>query len=134
MGMTIETRAESGLLHVVATGEFSLEEAKRTFLEMLEAARKHQVEKIFFDGRKIVGEPEIMERFFYGKFAAQSVKKFADRGTQFAYVLLEPVLDPERFGEKVARNRGMFVKTFDNVEEAMAWLETASGKTDKGAG
>jgi len=127
--MTLETRAELGFLHVSARGKFSLKEAKRTFLEMLEAVVRHKVSKVLFDGRKLIGEPETMERFYYGEFAAKSVRSFSDRGmspsTQFAYVLVEPVLDPRRFGEIVALNRGMFVKTFDNFEDALGWLGMA---------
>jgi hypothetical protein len=67
-----------------------------------------------------------MERFYYAEFAAQSVANFANRGvsltTQFAYVLKEPVLDPRRFGETIAVNRGMFVRAFDTLEDALKWL------------
>ena len=107
MSMNIETCPELDFLRVNATGNFSLEEAKRTFLEMLEAVGRHKAEKVLFDGRRLTGEPNTMERFYYGEFAAQAVRRFADRGvspgTLFAYVLEEPVLDPRRFGETVAR-------------------------------
>jgi hypothetical protein len=61
-------------------GEFSLQEAERTFLEMLEAVARYKVEKVFFDGRELTGDPKTMERFLYGEFAAESVFKFRDRG------------------------------------------------------
>ncbi len=107
-------------------GDFSLAEAKRTFLQMLEAVAQHKVEKVLFDGRRLTGEPTTMERFYYGKFAAEAVRGYANRGvsreTRFAYVLEEPVLDPGRFGETAAMNRGMIVKACDNVEDALGWL------------
>ena len=73
------------------------------------------------------GEPKTIERFFYGEFVARAIAEFADRGmvsraTQFGYVLDEPVLDTQRFGETIAVNRGMFVKTFDNLQDALGWL------------
>ena len=116
-----------------------MEEAKRTFLEMLDAAARHKVQKVLLDGRGIAGEPEIMERFYYGEFVSLSVATFeahgVSRATQFAYVLEEPVLDPRRFGENVAVNRGMFVRTFDNLEDALGWLETAAAnQPDAGDG
>ena len=137
--MIIKTRAESGILFVDATGEFSLEEAKRTFLEMLVAISHNKVNKVLVDGRQLEGEPETMERFYYGDFAAQSVKRFTERdgsaNIQFAYVLHEPVLDPQRFGEQVARNRGMFIKCFDNLKEALGWLgNPAARKPDAADG
>jgi hypothetical protein len=125
MSMKLEICPELGFLTVRAVGEFSLEEAGRTFLEMLEAIARHNVRKVLFDGRGLVGEPKTMERFYYGEFAARAVTAAATRFTQFAYVLEEPVLDPWRFGEIVAVNRGMFVKAFDNQEDALEWLSVS---------
>ena len=135
--MAIETRLDARFLHVRAFGDFSLGEAKRTLREMLEAATSHKARKVLFDGRDVVGDPETMERFYYGEFAAQLVASFADRERpyvpQFAYVLLEPVLDPQRFGERIARDRGMYVKCFNRLDEAIAWL-SASPDTRPGPG
>jgi hypothetical protein len=129
LAIILEIRPESGFLNVGARGEFSLQEAERTFLEMLEAVARDKVKKVLFDGRRLTGDPDTMERFYYGEFAADSVFKFRDRGifpyTKFAYVLKEPVLDPLRFGEIVAVNRGMHVKAFDNLEDAVGWLGIA---------
>lgn len=132
MGMILEIRAEPGLLYVEVAGDFSLEEAERTFREILEAVARHRVEKVLFDGRRLIGNPTTMERFYYGAFVAKSVARLGDSGvspaTQFAYVLTEPILDPRRFGETVAVNRGMFVKAFDNLEDALGWLRIAPAK------
>ena len=135
--MLLEIHVEAGLLSIVATGKFSLEEAKRTFLQMLEAVALHKSKKVLFDGRELLGKPETMERFYYGKFAARSVAESLERGvspaTQFAYALREPVLDPRRFGESVAVNRGMYVKAFNNPGEALKWLGIApANKLDAG--
>ncbi len=131
MKMILEISTESAFLRVRAKGDFSLMEAKRTFIEMLEAVAQNKVRKVLFDGRRLVGNPRTIERFYYGEFAAEAVAKFTDRGvdraTQFAYVLKVPMLDPERFGETVAVNRGMFVKAFDNLDDALGWLRIASG-------
>lgn len=126
MGMINEYRVERDYLHVNAMGDFSLDEAKRTFLEMLRSVAQHKVVKVFFDGRALRGEPGLIERFYYGEFAALSVANFSVHGvsqsTQFAYVLEVPVRDTGRFGETVALNRGMYVKVFDNLEDARRWL------------
>jgi hypothetical protein len=34
------------------------------------------------------------------------------------------VLDPKKFAETVAVNRGMLIRVFDNLEEALEWLAT----------
>jgi hypothetical protein len=128
--MIVRISAGSGLLSVMALGEFSLEEAEETFLEILDAVARHRTEKILLDGRKLEGEPSTIERFLYGEFAAQTVARYmrergVPRASQFAYVLQEPVLDPQRFGETVAANRGLRAKDFDNLDDALGWLGAA---------
>ncbi len=129
MPMILGLTAVSDYVYVTATGEFSLDDAQRSFLEMLESVAVAKPTKVLFDGRMLIGEPETIERFYYGEFAARSVASFASRGvspaTRFAYVLEEPMLDPDRFGETVAVNRGMIVRAFDNLEAALAWLAAA---------
>jgi hypothetical protein len=126
MSMMLTISIDLGFLRVNTTGNFSLAEAKRTFIEILEAVGRSKIEKVLFDGRGIAGDPEVMERFYYGEFAAETIHRFTAQGvssnTRFAYVLEEPMRDPERFGENVAVNRGMFVQTFDNDQDALAWL------------
>lgn len=124
--MKLDMRADGGLLEVVATGRFTLEKGKRAFVEMLDAVAMHGTGKVHLDGREVVGNPKTIERFLYSEFAAETIAAYASRGvartTQFAYVLKPPVLDPERFGETVAVNRGVNVKVFDDPEEARRWL------------
>lgn len=137
MSIRQEMHFESGVLKVDARGEFSLEEAKRAFLEMLEAVAQHQAEKVLFDGRNLKGEPARIERFFYGYFAATEIMsliamKRIRQAPQFAYVMNEPLRDPQKYGETVAVNRGMNVKTFDTPEEAFEWLECPSANKPDG--
>src|SRR5436190_18619406 len=117
---TIETVGQSKVAHVQVAGEFSLDQANKNFLEILNFVEEHHSEKVLFDGRQIVGDPAVVERFYYGEFTAEGVGKLRERGRhgknpQFAFVFHEPVLDPLRFGETVAANRGMYVKAFDNL-------------------
>jgi hypothetical protein len=39
-----------------------------------------------------------------------------------AYVGDEPLIDPARFGETVAVNRGALIKVTTDLNEAFAWL------------
>lgn len=126
MIMHQEISVNDGILNVVASGKFSLAEAKKRYIEMLWAVAHDKAEKVLFDGRRLVGNPEPMERFFYGEFAANTLREFGVHGvypgTKFAYVLKVPIRDPNRLGETVAVNRGMLVKTFDDLEDAFRWL------------
>ena len=131
MGMTVNISSRPENLHVVVSGEFDLEEAKRTFLEVLDSIQKLGIGKVLFDGRDLVGEPLLIERFYYGQFAADQIRALMEHGwnggePQLAYVLEEPVLDWLRFGEMVMRNRGVNARAFDNTDDAVAWLDLNS--------
>ena len=75
MSLQQKMHFESGLLSVDASGEFSLEDAKQAFLEMLEAVVQYKAEKILLDGRNVKGNPRDMERFYYGEFAARETQQ-----------------------------------------------------------
>lgn len=129
MTMKTECKPDKGYLSVTVTGQFKLREAEQSFLTVLEAVIEHETKKVLLDARTVTGKPETIERFYYGKFVASSVRAYKVRGvspaTAFAYVLQEPVLDRQRFGETVAVNRGMHLRVFDNVEAAFKWLDVA---------
>jgi hypothetical protein len=117
---------ESGLLSAIGSGEFSLEGSKQVFLEMLAAVAQYKAEKVIFDGRKLRGKPNELERFLYAEFAARETHKLIQEhkiAPRFAYVIPAPLRDPNRFGENVAVNRGMNVRTFETMEDAVEWLE-----------
>lgn len=126
MSMSIKLSNEPEFLLAVATGHFSTEDARKTFLEILEAVDRYQAKKVLFDGSELVGEPTTMERFYYGDFVASEVSKLVYRrgcsAPKFAYILKPPVLDRRKFGETVAVNRGMVVRTFESREDALTWL------------
>ena len=119
---------ESGLLSVDASGEFSLEDAKQAFLELHGSVVQYKAEKILLDGRNVHGNPKDMERFYYGEFAARETHRIVVEHKihpRFAYVMHEPLRDPGRLGETVAVNRGMDVKVFETLEDAIEWLTGA---------
>ena len=126
MGMLLEIDPKSECLYATITGHFALEDAMRTFLELLHAVAQHRSEKVVFDGREIWGDVASFERFCYGDYVANEVVALVNRSgmkpPKFAYVLKEPILDPGRYGETVAANRGMRVRAFDNLEDALEWL------------
>lgn len=127
MTLSLETRLESDTLVAIVHGRFSLQDAQRIFLEAFRAALRQKATKVLFDGQTLTGDLPTLERFHLAKFTAEAVLDLqaqgAPTGMKFACVLREPLLDPERFGETVAVNRGMLVKGFDNLEEARAWLD-----------
>jgi hypothetical protein len=117
LSILLQITAESDLLTVVATEVF------------IRSGEKHNCKKVLLDGRSLTGTPERMERFYYGEFVAEAVMNSIAQGvsaaTQFAYILTEAILDPNRFGETVAVNRGLNAKTFETRRDALRWLGIA---------
>ena len=126
MEVSLQVNAERRLLIVNYSGDFSLTEAESTFLDLLDTLVEHKLSKVLVDGRQLVGHPEMLERFYYGTFVADAVNRTVSREKcavpMFAYVMEHPMLDPNRFGETVAVNRGMRVKVFENPRQARWWL------------
>ena len=127
MSMSVKGQPKGDLLYVTAEGEFSLDEATRTFGMVLDMMTVNECTRVLFDGRQIEGEPTAVERFYYAAFASDAVNLLRMDGwledtPRFAYVLREPVLDPLRLGQTVARKRDMQVKAFDELNPAMRWL------------
>ena len=126
MDVALAVRADQGLLYATWSGEYSLEEAQRTFLQILAGLEQHYVPKVIVDGRPVTGEPSDAERYLYGVFVAEQVSEQCNRlkwnMPQFAYLLIPPVGDPQRLGENAAVNRGMFVKVFEDLDDALKWL------------
>jgi hypothetical protein len=115
--MTVRTTVRSKLLYVLSEGEFSLNEAQRTFMEVIEAVVENGSEKVLFDGRTISGEPTIIELYFYGEFAAHTARELRKdvqsyTAPTFAYILHEPVIDACRLGETVPPEPGHECESF----------------------
>ncbi len=130
MELKLSIRADEELLCATYSGKFSLAEAQETFLQIIEGIQQHKLQKILVDGRAITGEPSTLERFLYGEFAAEKVMTLRIQHAlfpRFAYVLIPPVLDLRRLGENVAVNRGMVIKTFENLDNALQWLGIDQG-------
>ena len=131
MGMTFKATPSDDFLFVEVAGEFSLDDATRIFGSVIDLVEANDARNVLFDGRGIVGEPTAIERYFYAAFASDSVMLLELHGwllapPRFAYVLKEPTLDPLRLGQIIAKKRGMNVKAFEKVEDAMRWLRIDS--------
>ena len=128
MGIQHELPLRATYVLVVATGIFEDSEAKRVFRDAIEAAAKHNLFKILIDCRGLRGAPGTVQRFdlsdsvsrFYHQSRVQAPNKAPLR---LAVVGSEPLIDRERFGETVARNRGVPLKVATSLEEALQWLE-----------
>ena len=104
---------KNNYLCVNISGYFSLSDAKKMFTEGLEMLVENNISKILFDGYKVKGKITTMDRYDLAEYAAIEAINFILKGLSklsVAFYGVEPIIDPERFGELVAKNRGLTVK------------------------
>ena len=112
-----EVKIEPGFIRFTDSRPVTAETIRQFCAEIPKLARSTGIFKILVDDRKISDSISTMERFKYG---AQIAEHFA--GLKIAGVMKKPLLDPQRFGETVAVNRGGYIRVFETMEEASDWL------------
>lgn len=110
---------EEGYARFAPTGFFThLSLVSRLELAMIECQRQGQT-RLLADVRAIEHPPlSGVDRYELGHGLAEAW----DRSILLAMVVRTDQLDPERFGQKVATNRGLFVQPFTDDASARDWL------------
>ncbi len=122
---TIDVQAEArvGYMYVHCQGVFTLEGMLQVYEHALDAAAREGRTVALLDVRDVKGgPPTIVERYEMGVHVAK-LQSDPARRIRMAVVGHEPFIDPQRFGETVARNRGAISKVFTDIDEAIAWIE-----------
>ena len=120
-GFTI--RVEPDFVHVVFAEPVSLVSIQLFFSQVPDEARNAGVSKVLCDARDVTGQLDTLQRFQYGSRVAE---KF--QGLKAAFVMNESLIDPNRFGEKVAIGLGGDVRVFSKLSDAYAWLDVKRTK------
>ncbi|MFI5180974.1 MAG: hypothetical protein ACHQPI_06260 [Thermoanaerobaculia bacterium] len=83
-------------------------------------SRETGIQRLLIDLRGLTGFGLIgpVERFSFGEEMARA----AMAAVKVVFVARPEILDPDRFGVIVARNRGLFSNAFDSEAEALKWL------------
>ena len=105
-------------LAVRVTGESIVDEAWQQYDAIAEHCNRANKNKLLFDFTEAYGEISLWDRCFIGERA----QIFAYHRIMVVGVARPEQLDPQRFGEMVARNRGVNVRSFPNTEDALEWL------------
>jgi hypothetical protein len=123
--VTAEVRATHVRLHCLGVFDFS--SALMLLDQAFELARQTGLEAVLIDARELEGAPTTMERYHWGVQIA--TRSAAGPRIRIAVVGNEPIIDPDRFGEIVATNRGASGRAFTDLQEAIAWLGCGSEET-----
>ncbi len=121
----VEVRVHAQHVELECSGKYSRSEAFRigdlAFDEAAGAGRR----SVLIDVRGVSGRvPTILDRF---DFSVRIAARHLEQKPRVRLALLghEPMIDPERFGEIVARNRGADARVFTIEAEALDWLTAA---------
>ncbi|UCB43078.1 MAG: hypothetical protein JSV77_00055 [Dehalococcoidales bacterium] len=102
------------------------QDIQESHIKIFHAAFKHSLSKVLIDARDVEGELSATDRCKFGEFLSRELRREpAARkvaALRLAYIVVQPVLDPRRFVETVARNRGVPIKTTESIDEALEWL------------
>jgi hypothetical protein len=110
--------AKEGYLFVRLEGLFKPEDINGVFKAVAEATERADSARLLMHCLGTTGPaPTTLERY---QIAMRSLE--LPRGIRFAMVAREEVLDPGRFGQTVARNRGLPFAVFADEAPALAWL------------
>ena len=125
MTLTIDIEARPHYLYAAVSGEFSMSGAQAAYDQAVQAALPLAQTRILIDVRHVTGKPSQEERYALGLFVAAEQRLLAARSSfvpRVAVLGKQPLVDPNRFAETVAVNRGATLKVSERLEEALAWL------------
>jgi hypothetical protein len=124
----IHVEQKAGYLLIAVTGTCDLESARDAARRSIGLFESRKQSKGLVDCRTVSGTLSTVERYDLAVYLAELHARYAvEHGAplQIACVGSEPLIDPSRFGETVALNRGAQLKVTTDMGEAQAWL-TAS--------
>ena len=131
MSLTIDFEPRKQYLRATVHGSYTLRSAQDVYDQAIKTAVAVGQSRILIDASAATGAPTQDERYMLGLFVAAEQRILASRvpplEVQVAVVGQRPLVDPDRFGETVAVNRGAKLKVSERVDEALAWLGVSAG-------
>lgn len=114
-----------GYVYAGLSGEFGLARAKDVFRDILQAAARQGQPRILMDCTRVTGEMTVNDRLEFGMFMADEQGRVAaelPEGPQIAILAVPPIMDPGRFTQAVANNRGVRMRASESLQELLSWL------------
>jgi hypothetical protein len=118
MSFQLEFEEMPGYLAVRFIGSGVAEEGWRQFDLIVEHCQRAKVNKLLLDITKAKGKLSNVEKYL----AAEESRIFARFGIKVAFIEIPERMDPRRFFLLAARNRGVNVEAFTDLQTAVEWL------------
>lgn len=131
MTLTVDLESRKHYLRATVSGAYTLRAAQDAYDRAVKTAVASGHTRVLIDASGVTGAPTQDERYMLGLFVAAEQRVLA-AGTpavdvRVAVFARPPLVDPERFAETVAVNRGAKVKVSEQLDEALAWLGVSAG-------
>jgi hypothetical protein len=119
--MPTSIEIENDILFISVTGECPLNELQSTQLKASTISKEQGIHRILVDLRQACLDLKTIQLFEINK----SHVDLFPLGTKHALIISQVTGNPgdEKFVENVAVNRGVLLKIFVDIENAMEWLE-----------
>ena len=126
MTLRFETEHRVAYLHGTIDGEFELGAAKAALSGVMQAAAARREPRILIDCTRVRGAMSAGDRMEVGTFMAEEQARLAGQFPQaprIAILAVPPIMDPGRFTQTVANNRGVRMRASESLQELLSWLE-----------
>ena len=123
--LRFDIEPRSGYLYAAISGEFTLSSAQASYRAMLQAAALHRQPRMLLDCTRITGKMTTNDRMAFGMFMAEEQQVMLSQlpqAPQVAILAAAPIMDPGRFTQTVANNRGIRMRASESLQELLSWL------------
>ncbi|MFN2645447.1 MAG: hypothetical protein ABR570_10680 [Burkholderiales bacterium] len=125
MSLRYDIEPRVGYLYVAITGTLAVDSAEVALADVFAVAARARQPRILLDCSSLSGAWGPTERYAVGSFIAGEMER---RASQFperprlAIYAVAPLMDPNRYTQTVATNRGALVRASDSLQELLSWL------------
>jgi hypothetical protein len=126
VGLTYQVEPKQGWLLITFKGLYDSSLAEEFTDQVWEVCVSHKPAKLLIDMRGVDGDMSKWDRYGLAVIAAKkyflAILRGKVKSCTFAIVGNIPLVDPDKFEEVVATNRGLDLKVFTDIKKAYLWL------------
>ena len=116
-----------GYLYITVTGTIELASAEAAYREGLRQAVRLGCARLLVDMTRVTGAWPAEKRLLFGIYMADEQERMRGQFSEapkIAILAVPPLMDPGRYTQAVANNRGVNMRTSENLAELVSWLGT----------